>query len=277
MTTAGHDAARRLRPLTKENADASAMSKLLPVLKSVRAVVFDTDGVITDSARVHAAAWQTAFDACLRAAGDDRPFDPVEDYRRYVDGRNRLDGAAAFLISRDLRLPLGDPDDPPGTDTVQAVAARKEQLFTRRLRSGGIAAWPGTVRVLQVLRSAGVPCAAVSASRHAPELLAGAGVLDLFRTVVDGKEAARLKLAGKPDPALFLEAARRLGVPAPEAAVIEDALAGVEAGRRGGFGLVVGVDRTAGPTSATDLREHGASIVVRDLAELLAGGGADDA
>ncbi|MFI9101009.1 HAD family hydrolase [Streptomyces fildesensis] len=253
------------------------MSKLLPVLKSVRAVVFDTDGVITDSARVHAAAWQTAFDACLRAAGDDRPFDPVEDYRRYVDGRNRLDGAAAFLTSRDLRLPLGDPDDPPGTDTVQAVAARKEQLFTRQLRSGGIAAWPGTVRVLQALRAAGVPCAAVSASRHAPELLAGAGVLDLFRTVVDGKEAARLKLAGKPDPALFLEAARRLGVPAAEAAVIEDALAGVEAGRRGGFGLVVGVDRTAGPTSATDLREHGASIVVRDLAELLAGGGADDA
>lgn len=248
---------------------ATAGQTLVPHLRAVRAVVFDTDGVITDSARLHAAAWRSAFDACLAAAGQHRPFDPVEDYRRYVDGRARLDGAAAFLTARGLRLPPGTPDDPPGTRTVWAVAARKEQLFVRRLAAGSVPAWPGTVRLLHALRAEGVPCAAISASRHAPELLAGAGVRDLFEAVVDGNEAARLGLPGKPDPAIFLEAARRLGVPAGEAAVVEDALAGVEAGRRGGFGLVVGVDRTAGPTSADDLSEQGADLVVTDLAELL--------
>jgi HAD superfamily hydrolase (TIGR01509 family) len=241
-----------------------------PLLRGVRAVVFDTDGVITDSARAHAAAWKQAFDACLAAAGDQRPFDPVQDYRRYVDGRSRLDGAAAFLASRGLGLPLGEPDDPPGTGTVRAVAAAKEQLFVQRLREGGIPAWPGTVRLLRALGDARVPCAAVSASRHASGLLARAGVRDLFRAVVDGNEAARLRLPGKPDPALVLEAAGRLGVPARDAAVVEDALAGVEAGRRGGFGLVVGVDRSGRPDSAADLREHGADLVVGDLGELLA-------
>lgn len=247
---------------------------LAPDLRSVRAVVFDTDGVITDSARVHAAAWKVAFDACLRDVpppdpADRRPFDAWEDYRRHVDGKSRLDGAAAFLESRGLHLPPGDPDDEPGTATVRAVAARKEQAFTERLREGGIEAYPGTVRLLDVLAAHRVPCAAVSASRHARELLSAAGVLDRFEAVVDGNEAARLHLPGKPDPALFLEAARRLGTRAEETAVVEDALAGVEAGRRGGFGLVVGVDRTAGPTSAADLREHGADVVVRDLAELI--------
>ena len=256
-------------------------------LRGVRAVVFDTDGVITDSARVHAAAWKEAFDACLRAwrersggtgsgGGPDRfrPFDVQEDYRRHVDGRSRIDGAAAFLASRGLDLPLGTPQDPPGDGTVRAVAARKEELFTDALREHGVDAWPGTVRLLRVLRCAGTPMAVISASRHARELLSGAGVLEMFDAVVDGREAARLRLPGKPDPAVFLEAARRLGVPAPETAVVEDALAGVEAGRRGGFGLVVGVDRTAGPTSARDLRDHGADVVVRDLAELLTESGA---
>ncbi|MFF3763815.1 HAD-IA family hydrolase [Streptomyces sp. NPDC001922] len=319
------------------------------MLPPLRAVVFDTDGVITDSAGLHAAAWKVAFDACLRAAPADdrspsdgpaddrspsdgpaddrspsdgpaddrspsdappddrsrgdrltddrpsgtedrrtaaaptrapptgahrtvdrRPFDLREDYRRYVDGKSRLDGAAAFLTARGLALPDGRPDDPPGTATVRAVAARKEQVFTDRLREHGIAPYPGTVRLLTVLARHGVPCAAVSASRHATELLTRAGVRERFAAVVDGNEAARLELPGKPHPALFLEAARRLGVPAADAAVIEDALAGVEAGRRGGFALVVGVDRTAGPTSADDLREHGADLVVRDLADLLA-------
>jgi len=260
-------------------------------LRDVRAVVFDTDGVITDSARVHAAAWKEAFDACLRVwsersgASPDRsdrsdrshrfrPFDVREDYRRHVDGRSRIDGAAAFLASRGLDLPLGTPEDPPGTDTVRAVAARKEELFTAALRRNGVAAWPGTVRLLRVLHRDGVPRAAISASRHARELLSGAGVLELFNAVVDGNEAARMRLAGKPDPAVFLEAARRLGVPVRDTAVVEDALAGVEAGRRGGFGLVVGVDRIVGPTSAEDLRSHGADVVVRDLAELLTAPGA---
>ncbi|MFE3548461.1 HAD family hydrolase [Streptomyces kronopolitis] len=238
-------------------------------LRSLRAVVFDTDGVITDSAAVHAAAWKDAFDACLSAAGGQRPFDPVDDYLRHVDGRSREDGAAQFLRARGLELPLGAVDDAPGTATVRAVAARKDELFTARLQARPVATWPGTVRLLHVLRDLGVPCAAVSASRHATELLTAADVLPLFRTVVDGNEAHRLGLPGKPDPALFVEAARRLGVPAQDTAVVEDALAGVEAGRRGGFGLVVGVDRTAGPHSAAALRRRGADVVVSDPGELL--------
>ncbi|MEV0371265.1 HAD-IA family hydrolase [Streptomyces sp. NPDC050636] len=240
-------------------------------LRSVRAVVFDTDGVITDSAQVHAAAWKDAFDACLAVAGGQRPFDPADDYRHYVDGRSRLDGAATFLASRGLDLPLGDPADAPGTATLWAVAARKEELFTASLRTHGIATWPGTVRLLHVLRRERVRCAAVSASRHATELLSAAGVRDLFQAVVDGNEASRLGLPGKPDPALFVEAARRLGVPARDTAVVEDALAGVEAGRRGGFGLVVGVDRTAGQ-GAAELRRRGADVVVSDPGELLTSG-----
>ncbi|MBQ0986861.1 HAD-IA family hydrolase [Streptomyces sp. F63] len=245
---------------------------------AVRAWVLDTDGVITDSARVHAAAWKTAFDACLRDhpppdPAARRPFDPGEDYRRHVDGRARLDGAAAFIASRGLRLPAGEPGDPPGTGSVRAVAALKERLFTERLRAGGIEAYPGTVRLLRALKRAGVPRAAASASRHAGELLESAGVRDLFDVLVDGRETARLGLPGKPDPALFLEAAARLGVPAREAAVVEDALAGVEAGRRGGFGLVVGVNRTGDEGAAGELRRHGADRVVGDLAELLSGSG----
>ncbi|MEU5208587.1 HAD-IA family hydrolase [Streptomyces sp. NPDC020742] len=246
-------------------------SPLAGCLHSLRAVVFDTDGVITDSARVHAAAWKGAFDPALAAAGQ-RPFDPVTEYLRHVDGRTRLDGAAAFLESRGLDLPLGEPGDAPGTGTVHAVAARKEELFTARLRAGDIVAWPGTVRLLAALRDARVPCAAVSASRHATELLSAAEVLPFFAAVVDGKEAGRLRLPGKPDPALFLEAARRLGVPPEDTAVVEDALAGVEAGRRGGFGLVVGVDRAVGPTTAAALRRRGADVVVADPGELLTSG-----
>ncbi|TJZ58967.1 HAD family hydrolase [Streptomyces piniterrae] len=249
----------------------TAAPALAACLRSVRAVVFDTDGVITDSARVHAAAWKDAFDACLTAAGVQRPFDPMDDYLRYVDGRSRLDGAAAFLASRGLELPLGEPDDPPGTTTVRAVAARKEELFTASLHARAISAWPGTVRLLGVLRRERVPCAAVSASRHATELLSVASVRELFHVVVDGNEAGRLGLAGKPDPALFLEAVRRLGVPARDAAVLEDALAGVEAGRRGGFGLVVGVARATGPYAA-ELRRRGADVVVTDPGELLTSG-----
>ncbi|MFF9867517.1 HAD family hydrolase [Streptomyces sp. NPDC013953] len=243
------------------------MTVRAPALRAVRAVVLDTDGVVTDSAAVHAAAWKEAFDAFLAAGppGDParrRPFDPGEDYLRYVDGRSRLDGAASFLASRGLRVP---PEE------VERVAAEKERLFTRRLREGGVAAYPGTVRLLRVLRRDGVPAAAASASRHAREVLASAGVLEWFGAVVDGVEAARLRLPGKPDPALFLEAARRLGVPPGRCAVVEDALPGVEAGRRGGFGLVVGVDRTAGPGTGEALRRAGAGLVVRDLAELLTG------
>ncbi|MFE7893727.1 HAD family hydrolase [Streptomyces sp. NPDC057412] len=241
---------------------------LAPVLRGVGAVVFDTDGVITDSAKVHAAAWKVAFDDFLRThppadPAARRPFDARDDYLRHVDGRSRLDGAAAFLAARGV-------DATP--ETVQEVAAAKERLFTERLREQGVDAYPGTVRLVRELRAAGVPRAAASASRHAGELLSRAGVLDLFDALVDGGEAARLGLAGKPEPDLFLEAAGRLGVPAGRAAVVEDALAGVEAGRRGGFALVVGVDRAAGEDTAARLLRHGADIVVRDLGELCAGG-----
>ncbi|WP_051871309.1 HAD-IA family hydrolase [Streptomyces sclerotialus] len=251
-----------------------ARTGLASCLRDVRAVVFDTDGVLVDSARLHAAAWKEAFDACLRAHPPDdpaqrRPFDVREDYRRYVDGKSRLDGALAFLESRGLRLPEGETGEEPGTGSVGAVAAEKERRFVARLHVSGAPTWPGTVRLLHRLDAAGIPCAAVSASRHARELLTKAGLIELFRTVVDGQDAARLGLHGKPDPALFLEAARRLEVTAATAAVVEDALAGVEAGRRGGFGLVVGVDRTATPESARDLRAHGADVVVGDLGELL--------
>ncbi|MFI5797888.1 HAD family hydrolase [Streptomyces sp. NPDC051677] len=236
-----------------------------PVLRGIEAVVFDTDGVITDSAKVHAAAWKTAFDTYLAEhppedVAQRRPFDPGDDYLRYVDGKSRLDGAAAFLASRGL-----DPTEP----IVRAVAADKERLFTERLREHGVDAFSGTVRLVRALRAAGVPVAAASASRHARELLTGADVLDLFEVLVDGGEAVRLGLEGKPRPDLFLEAARRLGVPPARAAVVEDALAGVEAGSRGGFGLVVGVDRAVGPDTRDRLLRHGAHIVVHDLEELL--------
>ncbi|GGZ12669.1 HAD family hydrolase [Streptomyces nitrosporeus] len=239
-------------------------------LRSVRAVVFDTDGVITDSAPVHAAAWKKAFDACLASHEGQRPFDADEDYRRYVDGKARQDGAVSFLASRGIDLPEGTPDDPPGTATVRAVTARKDEEFVRSLRERPVDVWPGTVRLLRVLRERGVPCAAASASRHATELISGAGLLDLFAAVVDGNEARRLDLPGKPDPALFTEAARRLGTPPDDTAVVEDALAGVEAGRRGGFGLVIGVDRSRSAAGAAGLRRHGADIVVPDLGDLLA-------
>lgn len=238
---------------------------LAPALRDIHAVVLDTDGVITDSARVHAAAWKTAFDAFLAAHPPEdpagrRPFDTGEDYLRFVDGKSRLDGAAAFLASRGID---------PAEGTVRAVAAEKERLFTRRLREEGVDAYPGTVRLVRALRAAEVPVAAASASRHAGELLAGAGVAGLFDALVDGGEAARLRLDGKPRPDLFLEAARRLGVPPDRAAVVEDAVAGVEAGRDGGFALVVGVDRTSGPGTGDRLRRHGADLVVHDLGELL--------
>ncbi|MFJ2766780.1 HAD family hydrolase [Streptomyces sp. NPDC087300] len=234
-------------------------------LRGVRGVVLDTDGVITDSARPHAEAWKRAFDAFLAEhpparPEQRRPFDVRADYLRYVDGKSRLDGAASFLASRGLDLPAR---------TVAAVAADKERIFTDRLREGGIDAYPGTVRLLHALREDAIPLAAASASRHARELLLHAGVLPLFDALVDGAEVARLGLVGKPDPALFVEAARRLGVTAADAAVVEDALAGVEAGRRGGFRVVIGVDRNATDGTRADLLRHGADIVVEDLGELL--------
>ncbi|WP_327302819.1 HAD-IA family hydrolase [Streptomyces sp. NBC_01298] len=239
-------------------------------MSAPHAVVFDTDGVLLDSARLHAAAWKAAFDSCLdawAASGNGRqpPFDADREYRRWVDGKPRLDGASSFLNSRGIQLPTGSPDDAPGDDTVWAVAARKETAFVRRLRSGAVHAFTDVAPALARLRAHGVCCAAVSASRHARPLLGSASLLGRFDAVVDGTNAADLGLAGKPDPALFLEAAVRLGTDPARCAVVEDALAGVEAGRRGNFGLVIGLDRTKNPDTERALRERGADLVAAEL------------
>jgi beta-phosphoglucomutase family hydrolase len=243
-------------------------------LDRVDAVVFDTDGVLTDTASVHAAAWKRLFDEYLRqrAARLGEPFRPFEqrDYLLHVDGKPRYDGVAAFLASRGITLPWGDPTDPPGRETVCGLGNAKNRWFLEQLDQHGVRAFPGSVAFVRALRDKGVGTAAVSASRNMRAVLDAAGIRGLFDEEVDGTDAARLGLAGKPDPALFLEAARRLAVPPARAAVVEDALAGVEAGRRGGFGLVVGVDRTG---QADALRERGAGLVVDDLSRLDLDGG----
>ncbi|MGY0488875.1 HAD family hydrolase [Streptomyces sp. WG-D5] len=242
------------------------MRDLTPPLRTARAVVLDTDGVITDSARLHAEAWKTTFDTYLRErpprlSKDRRPFDIDVDYPRYVDGRSRGDGAAAFLDSRGC---------PPDAAMVDSVARDKDRRYVERLRHGAVVpAYPGTVALLRTLLAQGVLLAAVSASLHARELLTRAQVLGLFDVVVDGVLAAELGLRGKPAPDLFLEAARRLRVDPADTAVVEDAPAGVEAGDRGGFGLVIGVDRTPGRARTGMLLRHGADLVVSDLGELL--------
>lgn len=238
-----------------------------------RGVVLDTDGVLLDSAAVHAAAWKTAFDACLAeawaGAANRAPFDTGTEYRRFVDGRSRYDGAEAFLTARGIRLPPGKPDDPPGCDTVRAVAARKESAYRDALAAKAVVAFADAEEALTALCGLGVPCAAVSASRHARALLADTGLDRFLAVVVDGGDAARLGLAGKPDPALFLRAAARLGTRPGDTAVVEDALAGVRAARRGGFGLVVGLDRAPDRLGASPLLAEGADLVVPDLTTLI--------
>ncbi|HEX6872786.1 MAG TPA: beta-phosphoglucomutase family hydrolase [Micromonosporaceae bacterium] len=237
----------------------------------VTACLFDLDGVLTQTARVHNAAWTEVFDEVLRDWAADhgepfRPFDPADDYNSYVDGRPRADGVRTFLASRDIVLPDGAPDDPPTALTVHGVGNRKNELLLRLIRERGVDVYPGSVRYLHAARDAGLRRAVVSASANCREVLAAAGLEDLVEVRVDGQLAAAESLRGKPYPDTFLAGAARLGVPAAQAVVFEDAVAGVEAGRAGDFGFVVGVDRVG---HADDLRRHGASIVVRDLAELL--------
>ena len=240
-----------------------------PSFEGLDAVIFDMDGVVTDTAVVHAAAWKKLFDAYLKqvamATGADfLPFDERADYLRYVDGKNRYDGVRSFLESRGIRPPEGSPDDPAGSDTVCAMGNDKDNYFLDHVRQHGVRAYESTVRLVRQLRSRGVKIGLVSASRNAEEVLSAAEVADLFDVRVDGVVAAELDLRGKPDPSTFLEAARRLGVEPARAAVVEDALSGVAAGRAGGFGLVVGVAR-AGQHDA--LHQAGADVVVADMAE----------
>jgi beta-phosphoglucomutase family hydrolase len=241
------------------------------LLSGVRACLFDLDGVLTPTAAVHAAAWKETFDDFLRQraarTGEEfRPFDPVADYDEYVDGKPRADGTRLFLASRKITLPEGQPDDPPNRETIQGLSTRKDEAFSRRLRGGGVKPFEGSVRYLRATRDAGLRRAVVSSSKHCAEILAAAGIDDLIEVGVDGLVAEREGLRGKPAPDTYLYAARVLGVEAAAAAVFEDALAGVAAGQAGGFGHVVGVDRT---DQADELRAHGADTVVKDLAELL--------
>jgi trehalose-phosphatase len=228
----------------------------------IDAVVFDTDGVVTKTAAVHSAAWKQLFDAELtRRAAEGGP--PVaaftgEDYRRYVDGKPREDGVASFLASRDIELPWGEPDDPPGRVTVHALGNAKNDAFLARMRADGVEPFADTRAFVERLRAAGVRTAVISASKNCAEILEVAGVADLFEVRVDGLDAQALGLPGKPDPAIFLEAARRLDVEPARTAIVEDAVSGVAAGRRGGFALVIGVDRVGHP-----------DVVVADLHELI--------
>lgn len=233
------------------------------------AVIFDMDGVITDTASVHARCWARMFDEVLGARapadGEDlSPFTPA-DYLRHVDGRPREDGVVAFLESRGVDLPRGSADDPPDALTAHGLGLRKDGYVQAWLRERGVDVFGSTVALVRALRAAGLRTGVFSASRSAGDVLARAGVADLFEVRVDGVVAAELGLPGKPDPATLLEAVRRLGVDPARAVVVEDAQAGVEAGRRGGFGLVVGIDRTG---QAEALRAHGADVVVPDLAEV---------
>lgn len=244
---------------------------MLGLPDEIRALLFDMDGVLTQTAKVHAQAWKQTFDQFLqrraqRSGGDFVPFDEVDDYDRYVDGLPREDGVRSFLSSRGIELPEGHPDDPPEAETVYGVGNAKNERVLQLIRDEGVEAYPGSVRYVQAARQAGLARAVVSSSMNTHDVLAAAKLDGLFDAVIDGVVAHRDNLHGKPAPDTFLAAARALGVDPARAVVFEDALAGVQAGRAGNFGYVVGVDRV-GQRDA--LRAHGADVVVEDLAELL--------
>ena len=244
---------------------------MLGLPDGIRGCLFDLDGVLTKTAKVHDAAWKQMFDEFLRArAGQSgqpfTPFDPVQDYEEYVDGKPRADGTRSFLASRGIELPEGSPDDAPDAQTVNGLGNRKNVLLLEMIRTSGVEAYEGSVRYVRAARDAGLHRAVVSSSANCHDVLVAAGIEDLFEARIDGVVAAREHLRGKPAPDTFLAGAKAAGLEPLEAAVFEDALAGVQAGRAGGFGYVVGVDR-AGQAEA--LKAHGADIVVADLAELL--------
>ena len=237
----------------------------------IRGCLFDLDGVLTKTAAVHDAAWKEMFDSYLRERARQTgqqfvPFDPVGDYDEYVDGKPRADGTRSFLASRGIDLPDGSDDDPPDAETVHGLGNRKNEILLRRIRQDGVQAYEGSVRYVRAARDAGLRRAVVSSSANCRDVLVAAGIEDLFEARIDAVVAKREHLTGKPAPDTFLAGARAIGLAPAEAAVFEDALAGVAAGRAGRFGYVVGVDR-AGQAAA--LKAHGADIVVTDLADLL--------
>jgi beta-phosphoglucomutase family hydrolase len=238
---------------------------------SIQACLFDLDGVLTMTAKVHAAAWKQAFDPYLRdrtaRTGETfRPFDEIMDYDEYVDGKPRYDGVRSFLASRGIELPEGSPDDPPTTETVSGLGNRKNELVLQLIHDQGVEAYEGSVRYVQAARDAGLRRAVVSSSANCREVLEAAGIVELFEARIDGVVAEQEHLRGKPAPDTFLAGARALGVEPAAASVFEDALAGVAAGRAGRFGFVVGVDRVG---QADALMAHGADVVVSDLSDLI--------
>jgi beta-phosphoglucomutase family hydrolase len=244
---------------------------MLGLPDGVNTCLFDLDGVLTQTAKVHAAAWKEMFDAYLKQRAEREgtefvPFDPRADYDAYVDGKPRYEGVESFLESRGIDLPRGEPTDPPDAETVDGLGNRKNQIVLRLIHEHGVEPYEGSVRYLHAVRDAGLRRAVVSSSTNCKDVLEAAGIEDLLEVRMDGVVAEREHLKGKPAPDTFLAGARALGVEPGRAAVFEDALAGVEAGRAGAFGFVVGVDRVG---QADALRSHGADVVVRDLAELL--------
>jgi beta-phosphoglucomutase family hydrolase len=238
----------------------------------VRACLFDLDGVLTETAKVHAAAWKQMFDEYLRerAQRTGEPFVPFEpsDYNEYVDGKPRYDGVRSFLQSRGIELPDGSIDDPPSAETVDGLGNRKNELVLHLIATQGVEAYPGSVTYLKAVRDAGLPRAVVSSSTNCKDVLEAAGIADFFDARIDGNVAREQGLKGKPAPDTFLAGAKALGIDPGEGVVFEDATAGVQAGHAGGF-YTVGVDRV---DHAADLRAHGADIVVKDLSELLEDG-----
>lgn len=227
------------------------------------AVIFDMDGVITRTATVHRAAWKRVLDDFLRSRQGPsfQPFSGL-DYKLYVDGKDRFDGTSCFLETRGIEMPPGNPDDPPGSDTIHGIANKKNQAFQEIIREQGVEAYDSTIALIQDLRKNRFKTAVISASKNACEVLRAARALDLFDARVDGTVAAERGLKGKPAPDLFVEAARELGTGPERAVVVEDAVAGVVAGKKGGFGLVIGVDRE---DEGALLEESGADVVVKDL------------
>src|SRR5436309_29284 len=240
---------------------------------AVTACLFDLDGVLTQTAKVHAAAWKQMFDEYLRRRAEQTgekfiPFDEVREYDEYVDGKPRYDGVRSFLESRHIDLPQGTPDDPPDAETIDGLGNRKNEIVLKMIHDDGVEPYEGSVRYVKAARDAGLGRAVVSSSTNCRDVLTAAGILDLFEEIIDGHTTEREHLNGKPAPDTYLAGARAVGVGPDQAAVYEDALAGVESGRAGNFAFVVGVDR-AGQADA--LKAHGADVVVKDLSELLDG------
>jgi alpha,alpha-trehalase len=246
------------------------MDKMQLSLRDINAVVFDMDGVMTNTATIHAAAWKQMFDEYLQQRAERhnepfRQFDISSDYRRYVDGKPRYDGVKSFLDSRGISLPYATRGNKPDQETICGLGNRKNQYYLRRLRKEGAKVYKSSVTLIKQLRSSGIRTAVISASRNAEEVLDTAGIQGLFDAKVDGVDSAKLRLQGKPDPAIFLEAAKRLFVRPDKAVIVEDSLAGVEAGRRGKFRLVIGVDRA---DQGKELKKRGADVVVQDLSQI---------